>query len=96
MPGNWPVLFGKGPTEKDPSQGYLAGGLLHSGGGRGMVTSLPRYLAKALTRFGQGRPLSVDTANMCIGWWRGAVHPVSSPPLDSLPCNRHWYDDLDA
>src|SRR6478752_9955645 len=34
MPGNWHVLFGKGPTEKDSSQEYLAGGLLHSGRGR--------------------------------------------------------------
>jgi len=34
MPGNWPVLFGKGPTEKDSSQGYLAGGLLHFGAER--------------------------------------------------------------
>src|SRR5436190_17932765 len=33
MPGNWHVLFGKGPTEKDSSQEYLAGGLLHSEGG---------------------------------------------------------------
>src|SRR6476469_7439136 len=34
MPGNWHVLFGKGPTEKDSSQEYRAGGLLHSGRGR--------------------------------------------------------------
>ncbi len=27
-----PVPFGKGPTEKDPNHGHLAGGLLHSGG----------------------------------------------------------------
>jgi hypothetical protein len=24
-----PVRFGKGPTEKDPNHGHLAGGLLH-------------------------------------------------------------------
>ncbi len=29
-----PVPFGKGPTEKDPNHGHLAGGLLHSAGGR--------------------------------------------------------------
>jgi hypothetical protein len=29
MPGNWPVPFGKGPSEKDPSHGHLVGGLLH-------------------------------------------------------------------
>jgi hypothetical protein len=28
-----PVPFGKGPTEKDPNHGHLAGGLLHSEGG---------------------------------------------------------------
>jgi hypothetical protein len=30
MPGNWPVPFGKGPSEKDPRHGHLVGGLLHS------------------------------------------------------------------
>ena len=30
MPGNWPVPFGKGPSEKDPRHGNLVGGLLHS------------------------------------------------------------------
>ncbi len=30
MPGNWQALFGKRPTEKDPSHGHLAGGPLHS------------------------------------------------------------------
>lgn len=30
MLGNWPVPFRKGPTEKDPNHGHLAGGLLHS------------------------------------------------------------------
>lgn len=30
MPGNWPVPFGKGPSEKDPNHGHLVGGLLHS------------------------------------------------------------------
>jgi hypothetical protein len=34
MRGNSPVRFGKGPTEKDPNHGHLAGGLFHSGGGR--------------------------------------------------------------
>jgi hypothetical protein len=34
MRGNSPVRFGKGPTEKDPSHGHLAGGLFHSGRGR--------------------------------------------------------------
>jgi hypothetical protein len=34
MRGNSPVRFGKGPTEKDPSHGHLAGGLFHSAGGR--------------------------------------------------------------
>jgi hypothetical protein len=29
MPGNWPVPFGKGPSEKDPRHGHLVGGLLH-------------------------------------------------------------------
>jgi hypothetical protein len=29
MRGNPHVPFGKGPTEKDPSHGHLAGGLLH-------------------------------------------------------------------
>jgi hypothetical protein len=32
MRGNSPVRFGKGPTEKDPNHGHLAGGLLHSAG----------------------------------------------------------------
>ena len=32
MPGNWPVPFGKGPSEKDPHHGNLVGGLLHSEG----------------------------------------------------------------
>ena len=32
MPGNWPVPFGKGPSEKDPRHGNLVGGLLHSTG----------------------------------------------------------------
>jgi hypothetical protein len=31
--GNRPARFGKGPTEKDPNHGHLAGGLLHSAGG---------------------------------------------------------------
>lgn len=35
MRGNSPVRFGKGPTEKDPSHGHLAGGLFHSVGGGG-------------------------------------------------------------
>jgi RNA-directed DNA polymerase len=35
MRGNSPVRFGKGPTEKDPSHGHLAGGLFHSVGARG-------------------------------------------------------------
>jgi hypothetical protein len=30
MRGNSPVRFGKGPTEKDPNHGHLAGGLFHS------------------------------------------------------------------
>jgi hypothetical protein len=30
VPGNWQALFGKRPTEKDPSHGHLAGGPLHS------------------------------------------------------------------
>ena len=34
-----PVPFGKGPTEKDPHHGHLAGGLLHSEGGRRKRTS---------------------------------------------------------
>jgi hypothetical protein len=29
MRANSPVRFGKGPTEKDPNHGHLAGGLLH-------------------------------------------------------------------
>jgi len=29
MRGNPPVRFGKGPSEKDPNHGHLAGGLLH-------------------------------------------------------------------
>ena len=33
-----PVPFGKGPTEKDPHCGHLAGGLLHSEGGPGKRT----------------------------------------------------------
>ena len=33
MPGNWPVPFGKGPSEKDPRHGNLVGGLLHLTGG---------------------------------------------------------------
>jgi hypothetical protein len=28
--GNWQALFGKRPTEKDPSHGHLAGRPLHS------------------------------------------------------------------
>jgi hypothetical protein len=32
MRGNLPVRFGKGPTEKDPNHGHLAGGLFHSVG----------------------------------------------------------------
>jgi hypothetical protein len=32
MRGNSPVRFGKGPTEKDPSHGHLAGGLFHPEG----------------------------------------------------------------
>jgi hypothetical protein len=32
MPGNWPVPFGKGPSEKDPRHGHLVGGLLHPEG----------------------------------------------------------------
>ncbi len=35
-----PVPFGKGPTEKDPNHGHLAGGLLHSEGGRRKRTSI--------------------------------------------------------
>jgi hypothetical protein len=35
MLGNWPVPFGKGPTEQDSNQEHLAGGLLHSEGARG-------------------------------------------------------------
>ncbi|WP_412075678.1 ISAs1 family transposase [Streptomyces xanthophaeus] len=38
MPGNWPVPFGKGPSEKDPSHGHLVGGLLHSGSSRAETT----------------------------------------------------------
>jgi hypothetical protein len=33
MRGNLPVRFGKGPTEKDPNHGHLAGGLFHLTGG---------------------------------------------------------------
>ena len=47
MPGNWHALFGKGPTEKDSSQGYLAGGLLHSVRGRGKGPG-NRHLAPGL------------------------------------------------
>ena len=32
--GNRPARFGKRPTEKDPTPGHLAGGPLHSAGGR--------------------------------------------------------------
>jgi hypothetical protein len=35
MRGNSPVRFGKGPTEKDPNHGHLAGGLFHSVGAGG-------------------------------------------------------------
>ncbi len=38
MRGNSPVRFGKGPTEKDPNHGHLAGGLLHSASGLGKRT----------------------------------------------------------
>jgi hypothetical protein len=41
VPGNWPALFGKGPTEQDPD-GHLAGGLLHSEGGVGRHSSAVR------------------------------------------------------
>jgi hypothetical protein len=32
-PHRRPTSLGKGPTEKDPSHGHLAGGLFHSEGG---------------------------------------------------------------
>ena len=34
MIGNDHAPFGRGSSEKDPNHGHLAGGLLHSGGGR--------------------------------------------------------------
>jgi transposase InsO family protein len=37
MPGNGHVPFGKGPSEKDPNHGHLAGGLLHPVGESGFV-----------------------------------------------------------
>ncbi|MGH9208078.1 MAG: hypothetical protein ACRD1G_16230, partial [Acidimicrobiales bacterium] len=44
-----PVPFGKGPTEKDPHHGHLAGGLLHSGGGRQEKDRHSRHLARRPT-----------------------------------------------
>jgi len=41
MPGNWPVPFGKGPSEKDPRHGHVVGGLLHSVGARGCDSPWP-------------------------------------------------------
>ncbi len=43
-----PVPFGKGPTEKDPNHGHLAGGLLHSVGGyaeKDLELQAPRRVA---------------------------------------------------
>jgi hypothetical protein len=45
MRGNSPVRFGKGPTEKDPSHGHLAGGLFHSVGGHTEKDQHHWYLA---------------------------------------------------
>ena len=42
------VPFGKGLTEKDPNHGHLAGGLLHSVGGRRKRVRTRGYLAGGL------------------------------------------------
>jgi hypothetical protein len=50
-----PARFGKGPTEKDPNHGHLAGGLLHSVGAGGvklppatrLVTGYQRVMSAA-------------------------------------------------
>jgi hypothetical protein len=48
MPGNWPVPFGKGLSEKDPRHGHLVGSLLHSVGGRRKRVRNCGYLAGGL------------------------------------------------
>jgi hypothetical protein len=49
MRGNLPVRFGKGPTEKDPNHGHLAGGLFHlTGGSWKRSLRLPRQLPTLL------------------------------------------------
>ncbi len=51
-----PVPFGKGPTEKDPHHGHLAGGLLHSEGG-GAQQCAPPTRHSLLHRIGTGEPM---------------------------------------
>ncbi len=59
MPGNWPVPFGKGPSEKDPNHGHLVGGLLHLTGG-GWKRSLKGHRASP-------RPYSVGVPAAGVG-----------------------------
>jgi hypothetical protein len=47
MRGNSPVRFGKGPTEKDPSRGHLAGGLFHPEGAPAQQCAAPTRLPSA-------------------------------------------------
>jgi hypothetical protein len=52
MRGNPPVRFGKGPSEKDPNHGHLAGGLLHTMS-PSRITDIARA-ALVLTHFEHG------------------------------------------
>ena len=62
MRGNSPVRFGKGPTEKDPNHGHLAGGPFHSVGGCRKRTRLREYLAGSLPCDGS---VSVKEGKQC-------------------------------
>ena len=75
MRGNSPVRFGKGPTEKDPHCGHLAGGLLHSEGGPGKrtggntSTAPGAYLTAQLAGVGQCAAHYADLRIMPMSWW---------------------------
>ena len=72
MRGNSPVRFGKGPTEKDPHCGHLAGGLLHSEGGPGKRTG--------------GNTSTAPGAYLTQGWGPHTISgcPMDGRPRESL------------
>jgi len=76
--------FGKGPTEKDPNHGHLAGGLFHSAGGHAEKDPT-RYLAAWPTRHTTG--LNVQVACTVTGQLAWISDPIDGSRHDTYCLN---------